>query len=109
MTNLEAIKAYSLLNYPVDENTYSLHLINVGISPTDEYSKENQKDLELCVSDLILMLISSAKSISDDGYSVTMQDVPNLWKLRTFYRSKWELEDDTPNDKPILKDGSFKW
>lgn len=110
MTNLEMIANSGALNYPIKDATYSVALTKNGLTPSSEYSVNDEKSLELAISDLALTLIFSAKKIMDDGYSVELQDVPSLWKIRRFYRVKWGLDDDTPIEgEIILKDGSFKW
>ena len=108
MTNLEAIQSYALLNYPMDEATYKVQLINADLNPDAEYSKDNQRKIELCVADIVLILITSAKTVSDDGYSIGMQDLTQLWALRWFYRNKWGLPDDNPT-KITLKDRTNAW
>lgn len=107
MTNLEAIKAKAILNYPIDDNTYTVALIDAGLNPSDNYT--DQRTVDLCIADLVLTILSGAKQIQDDGYSVTLFD--DLWKLRAFYRRKWGLPDDRPSDvkTPILKDATSKW
>lgn len=109
MTNLEAIKAKGMLNYPVDDNVFLVGMVDCGVSPSEEYTANNTRVVELCLADLCLILISSAKQVQDDGYSITMHDVPDLWKLRAFYRGKWGLEDDTPYEGAVLKDATWKW
>lgn len=109
MTNLEAIQGYALLNYPMDDATYNVQLVNAGLDPADTYSAGNQGAVELCISDIVLILITSAKTISDDGYSVVLQDLTNLWALRRFYRNKWGLPDDTPSSNPILRNRTTAW
>lgn len=111
MTNIQAIQSYGLLNYPVKKETFELSLINAGLNPNEEYVASNQRPIELCVADLLLMLITSARIVSDDGYKVEMQDITELWRLRAFFRTKWGLSDDTPITGNVirLKDASNKW
>jgi hypothetical protein len=109
MTNLEAIKAKGMLNYPVDDNVFIVGMMDAGIDPNGTYSASNSQAIELCMADLCLILISSAKQVQDDGYSVTMQDIASLWKLRWYFRKKWGLPDDTPIEGAVLKNATFKW
>lgn len=109
MTNLQAIQSYALLNYPIGEGTYRIALINADLDADAAYTKGDQEAIELCVADLILVLISSANEISDDGYSVKMTDIPSLWRLRYYYRSRWGLPDDAPTEQPIIVNLSNQW
>lgn len=111
MTNLTAIQSKALLNYPVEETVFILALEEAGLVAESQYVAEtNQRALELCIADILLTLITSAKQISDDGFSVTMADVPELWRARNRWRAKWGLADDTPTtDQPIITDLSKFW
>lgn len=110
MTNLEMLKASAALNYPIDDSTYSANLVKNGLVPSEDFNKDvDSRSLELSISDLALTLIFSAKTVSDDGYSVSLQDIADLWTLRAFYRKKWGLPDDTPDKTPKLYNATNKW
>lgn len=109
MTNLEVLQASAGLNYPIDVATYEANLIKNGLNPNDEYVTANERGIDLAISDLALTLIFSAKKISDDGYSVELQSIADLWALRWFYRRKWGLPDDNPNQMTLSGAPTYRW
>lgn len=109
MTNLEMLQASGGLNYPIDDATYRSELIKNGLDPDAEFDSVNQRAFDLSIADLALTLIFSVKKIMDDGYSLELQDVASLWSLRRYWRNRWGLPDDTPDDKPILRNKSYLW
>ena len=109
MTNLEVLQGSGALNYPIDESAFRANLTKNGLDPDAEFTIGNQKGIDLAISDLALTLIFSAKSISDDGYSVSLQDVKSLWDLRWYYRHKWGLPDDRPGVPKLDGSPTYKW
>lgn len=113
MTNLEFIKASAAINYPIEDETFNVCLIGNDLIPTAQYSKStDEKSMDLSVADVALKVIFGAKKLMDDGYTIELQDIDDLWDLRWYYRNKWGLPDDRPKDDtkfPTLRDGSFKW
>lgn len=109
MTNLQVLQGSAAFNYPIDETAYRTALIKNNVNPDDAYVSGNLEGVELAISDLALTLIFSAKKIMDDGYSVELQSIDDLWSIRRWWRSRWGLPDDSPVSGPILKDASSKW
>ena len=109
MTNLEVLQGSAALSYPIEASAYEIALIKNDVVPNAQFNVDCQKGIDLAISDLALSLIFGVKKIQDDGYSVEMADIPALWKLRAWYRSRWGLPDDSPVSGPILKDASSKW
>jgi hypothetical protein len=109
MTNLQVLQGSAGLNYPIDDETYEANLVKNGLLPTDTFIVGNQRGIDLAISDLALTLIFSAKKISDDGYSVELQSIDDLWDLRWWYRHKWGLPDDRPIKGPVLRDRTGAW
>lgn len=109
MTNLEILQGSAALNYPIDEETFKANLIKNGLQPDDEFDVANQRGLDLAISDLALTLIFSVKKLSDDGYTVELQDINSLWNLRWFYRNKWGLPDDRTGVPTLSGKPTYKW
>lgn len=109
MTNLEVLQGSAALNYPIEEGTYKAALIKNNVNPDEDYTSVNEQGVELAISDLALTLIFSAKKLMDDGYSIELQSISDLWLIRRWYRLKWGLPDDTPSTNPVLRDVSSKW
>jgi len=109
MTNLEILQGSAAFSYPIEESVYTAALIKNDVVPNSTFNPDCQKGIDLAISDLALSLIFGVKKIQDDGYSVEMADISELWKLRAWYRSKWGLPDDSPASGPILKNASNKW
>lgn len=102
MTNLEAIQA-KVNNYPIDDATFQVALIESGLNPTDEF--KGGKAFDLGMVKLIVSLLTSASRISEGGYTVEL-DMTALRELLNYYLNLWGWRNPMT---PRLKDGSFKW
>lgn len=105
------LKASAALNYPIDDTAYTAALSRNNVDGAMPYDNATgAKAIDLSIADLALTLIFSVKKLMDDGYTVELADIAELWRLRRFYRHRWGLPDDEPVDKPIIiKDASMKW
>lgn len=103
MTNLEAAKSLIGSNYPFDEYTYENGLAYAGLDPNEVYVKG--KAFDLAMADFILWLSTSAKRISEGGYTVEI-DVAALLKVRSLLLRKWGLDD---GEGPRLRNKSWLW
>lgn len=102
MTNLEAIQA-KVNNYPIDQNTFEVALIESGLNPDDDYVGGIKFDFGMVK--LIVSLLTSAKRISEGGYAVEL-DTSALKNMLDYYLNLWGWRSPL-NAK--LKDGSYKW
>lgn len=101
MTNLEALKFK--INYPLQEGSFSLALIEADIDPSLEFNKVNSKALDIAASGLILQILTSP-NISEGGYSISISDKEALLKLRSMLLAKWDLPD---TEASTINDASF--
>jgi len=97
MTNLEAIKAK--VNYPLDDNSFKLALMDRGLTDTDTYSSANKRSLELAQADCLVTIISSP-NISENGFSISLSDKASLKGIASGIYQKWGVVDPS---KPTAK------
>lgn len=109
MTNLEILQGSNGLGYELTQQQYEAALTKNGLVPSDEYVAENAKAIDLAISDLIPVLITAYKKLQDDGFSIEMQSISDLWALRAWYRAKWGLPDDRPTTGAKLYNATIKW
>lgn len=102
MTNLEAIQA-KVNNYPIDEATFGVALIESGLNPNDTFV--GGKSFDWGMVKLIVSLLTSASKISEGGYTVEL-DLNAFQNLLNYYLNLWGWRNPM---NPRLKDGSFKW
>lgn len=103
MTNIEAAKGLIGANYPFDEYTYENGLAYAGLDPNELYVKG--KAFDLAMADFILWLATSAKRISEGGYTVEI-DATALLQVRSLLLRKWGLDD---GQGPRLRNKSWLW
>ena len=102
MTNLEAMK--NIINYPLKDGSFIIALQRAGINPTEEFNPADAKALDIASSWLILTVLTSAKSVSEGGYSITYADRDSLLKARSLLLSYWDLPD---TEASSINDASF--
>ena len=102
MTNLEAMK--NIINYPLKEGSFMIALQRAGILPTEQFVIANAKALDVASSWLILTVLTSPKSVSEGGYSITYADRDALLKARSLLLSYWDLPD---TEASSINDVSF--
>lgn len=102
MTNLEAMK--NIVNYPLKDGSFVIALERAGITADDEFVSANAKALDIASSWLILTVLTSPKSISEGGYSITYADRESLLKARSLLLSYWDLPD---TEASSINDASF--
>ncbi|MEN0095899.1 MAG: DUF6706 family protein [Pedobacter sp.] len=90
MTNLEALK--NKINYPLNEGSFLVVLIEADINPQAEFSKDNSMKLDIAASDLILQVLTSP-NVSEGGYSISLSDREALLKVRSLLLAKWQVDD----------------
>lgn len=90
MTNLEAIGASVI--YPVEEAKLNKALFDRDLTPTDQYTKENKKALDLACADLYGIMVT-APQISEGGFSLSLSDKSNLLKVASSIYVKYGESD----------------
>lgn len=108
MTILEALKAAVGLNYPVDDLTYQKTLTDKDLDPAGTYDSTFTKPVELCAASIVLVLLGSAESIREGGYSISLGDKDALFKLYNYYVDKYP-DDLQPLPKPTISNKTYLW
>ena len=103
MTNLEAIKA--IVQYPLDDTSFELALLNRDLTGSDAYSKSNLKGLELAKADCLVTIISSP-DISESGYDISHSDKEQLKKIASALYRKWGVYDPYGG---VIIDATNQW
>ena len=102
MTNIEAMK--NIINYPLKDGSFIIALQRAGITPTEEFDPVNAKALDVASSWLILTVLTSPKSVSEGGYSITYADKESLLKVRSLLLAYWGIPD---TEASSINDASF--
>lgn len=103
MTNLEAIEARIGLNYPIEDATFEVAVVESGVNPDDMFTGGKSFDMALIA--IIDTLIGSAERISEGGYTVQL-NLDALYRLRSLLSRKWGLPDLS---QPYLIDRTNRW
>lgn len=104
MTNLQAIKA--AVQFPLDETSFELALINRELTSTDTYSKSSLKLIELCKADLFSTIISTP-NIVEGGYQLSHSDKKQLSIEASRIYTKWGETFNIP--KIQIVNSTEKW
>ena len=97
----------SKINFPLPEESYTTALIEADLDGQAPYTKALKKDVELCAAELILVVCTSG-SVSEGGYSLSLNDKASLMVSRSTYLNRWETIDETI-EKPTVRSGSGLW
>lgn len=104
MTYLEAIKGK--VCYPLSEKAFGLALLDRGLTSTSDYTATSEA-FELAYADCLVMLLTSPKSVSESGFSLTTADKETLKEIANGIYSKYEeaspLRKDTPTATFVQK------
>lgn len=110
MTNLEALQAQ--LQYPLKASAFQVALLNQSVTGSDQYSPENaenRKGVDLALADLILIMITAPKTISELDFSLGKEDADNLLALRSLISKKYGLPDGLEQQAPVIQDVTYLW
>lgn len=86
MTNLEALKA--IVQYPLEESSYKLALINRGLGESTDYTPANLRKLELSKADCLSTILSTP-TVTEGGYSLSHTNKGELRKEAERLYKKW--------------------
>jgi hypothetical protein len=98
MTYLEAIKGK--VNYPLSDNTFTLALLDRGLTASDTYATGQAFDL--AYADAVVTLLT-APNVSEGGYSVSLSDREILLKLANGIYTKYGVTSPINSLKPKAK------
>lgn len=105
MTIKEALKA--TINFPLPDNVLDKALIDAGLEGTADYSADINRDVDICGSGLLFILLTSG-NISEGDYSISLPERSNLMALYGQICRKWGVQ-DLLNVKPTVKGRSNLW
>lgn len=91
--------------FPLPSDRVEKSLTDFGLNGDADYSKNFEKDLDLCLSGLILTICTSG-SVSEGGYSLSVNDKEALLKIRSLLLTKWGVND---NSDPLIEDATGLW
>lgn len=87
MTNLEVLKGSISASF-TDEQLSAL-LVKVGLEPTENYTIENQKQIDLATIESIIILMGTSESVRELDYQVTQRSFNDLMGLLNVLYAKW--------------------
>lgn len=90
MTNLEVLKGSISASF-TDEKLSAL-LVKVGLEPTEIYTIENQKQIDLATIESIIFLMGTSESVRELDYQVTQRSFNDLMGLLNILYAKWGLK-----------------
>lgn len=90
MTNLEVLKGSISASF-TDEQLSAL-LVKVGLEPTENYTIENQKQIDLATIESIIILMGTSESVRELDYQVTQRSFNDLMGLLNVLYAKWGLK-----------------
>lgn len=90
MTNLEVLKGSISASF-TDEKLSAL-LVKVGLEPTEIYTIENQKQIDLATIESIIILMGTSESVRELDYQVTQRSFNDLMGLLNILYAKWGLK-----------------
>lgn len=103
MTNLEVLKGSISASFT--DNQLSVLLVKIGLEPTQIYTIENQKKIDLATIEAIIYLMSTSQSVRELDYQVTQRTFDELQGLINVLYAKWGLKNpylrNNVNGKPI--------
>lgn len=97
MTNLEVLRGSVSGNFT--DNQLSVLLVKVGLDPTEIYTVENQKKIDLATIETIIFLMGTSESVRELDYQITQRSFADLKGLLSLLYKKWGLKDPTLNNK----------
>ena len=104
MTNLEALKA--IVQYPLDDSSFKLALINRSLAEADNYTASNLKLLELAKADCLGAILSSP-DIAEGGFQLTHGNKEQLQKEMGRLYAKWGESQNIAG--PRINDATNRW
>lgn len=104
MTNLEALKA--IIQYPLDEDSFKLVLINRSLTETETYSASNLKKLELAKADCLATILSTP-TIAEGGMQLSHTNKGEVRKEMERIYTKWGESKNVSGD--VVKDATNQW
>lgn len=104
MTKKEVLKAK--FGFPVKDAAIDVVLIDAGLTGSDDYTADNLQEIELCLADLIFLILLSPRSVSEGGFSYSAGTIKELSALRSLILRKYGKTDDVG---PQATDASNLW
>ncbi|MCZ4244975.1 DUF6706 family protein [Pedobacter punctiformis] len=104
MTIKEALT--STVNFPLPDNRINKALIDAELVGTSDYDKSNERSVDLCMSGLLLTLITSADTTEDD-VSIKLPSRDVLLSVYSALRKKWGEVDELAPVKPTVTQRLF--
>jgi hypothetical protein len=99
MTNFEAIQASVI--YPVEDAKLNKVLFDRDLNPSELYSKENKRAVDLATADLYVSMIATPQ-ITEGGYQISLTDKSNLMKVASAVYLKYGEKDPFAEIKPSV-------
>lgn len=109
LTNKKSLIAAIAFNYPIPDDAIEKALIDSDIDGDGNYTKVDEKQIDLCAAGLIVGILTGATSMSEGGFSISMSDREALRKTRSFLLLKWGEADIMDTSVPKISDASSFW
>lgn len=90
MTNLEVLKGSISGGFTNEQ--LSTYLVKVGLEPTEIYTTDNQKQIDLATIETIIFLMGTSQSVRELDYQVTQRSFTDLMGLLNVLYAKWGIQ-----------------
>lgn len=90
MTNLEVLKGSTSGGFTNEQ--LSTYLVKVGLEPTEIYTTDNQKQIDLATIETIIFLMGTSASVRELDYQVTQRSFTDLMGLLNVLYAKWGIQ-----------------
>ena len=90
MTNLEVLKGSISGGFTNEQ--LSTYLVKVGLEPTEIYTTDNQKAIDLATIETIIFLMGTSQSVRELDYQVTQRSFADLMGLLNLLYMKWGIQ-----------------
>lgn len=90
MTNLEVLKGSISGGFTNEQ--LSTYLVKVGLEPTEIYTTDNQKQIDLATIETIIFLMGTSQSVRELDYQVTQRSFSDLIGLLNLLYMKWGIQ-----------------
>jgi hypothetical protein len=105
MTLMAALEA--TINFPLPANSLEKALINAELTPADNYSKKDERGIDLCAAGLLFVLFTTGDEKEAD-YSLTLPSAEKIKIAYSFLCKKWGEPDLLEIPEPTI-DGIQPW
>lgn len=109
MTILDYTKlSLSVSSIFIDDEFLKMHLVSIDLDPADEMNQDKAESVKEALYNLIPIILTSPKSITEGGYSITY-DKDSLMNYYRLLAKELDKPDLLKSEQPRITDISNLW